>query len=76
MPDQRKNAGDSGDVIKHALLPEVPAIVVRLVEGDLEYPGEGYFEVAHPGVEDELERLARWGRNVETVQQTDYPPEL
>ena len=57
-------------------LPPLPAIVVRLVEGDLEYPGGGYFEVAHPDVEDELERLALWGQDVEVVQQTYYPPEL
>ena len=57
-------------------LPPLPAIVVRLVDGDLEYPADGYFEVAHPGVEDELERLALWGQDVEAVQQTHYPPQL
>ncbi len=57
-------------------LPPLPATVVRLVEGELEYPGGGYFEAAHPDLEDELERLARWGQDVEAVQQTHYPPQL
>jgi hypothetical protein len=57
-------------------LPPLPAIVVRLVKGELEYPGGGYFEVAHPDVEDELERLTLWGQDAEAVQQTHYPPAL
>jgi hypothetical protein len=57
-------------------LPPLPALVVRLVNGRLEYPGQGYFEVTHPGVEDELQRLALWGQDVQDVQRTDYPPEL
>ncbi len=57
-------------------LPPLPAIVVRLVGGELEYPGGGYFEIAHPLVEDEMERLALWGQDVENVQRTQYPPVL
>jgi hypothetical protein len=57
-------------------LPPLPAIVVRLVEGEPEYPSYGYFGVAHPGVEGELERLVLWGQDVEAVQRTHYPAAL
>src|SRR2546423_30842 len=50
-------------------LPPLPAIVVRRVNGELEYPGEGYFTVAHPDEPDELRRLTLWGHDVQEVQQ-------
>lgn len=57
-------------------LPALPAIVVKLVEGQLEYPGPGYYPLAHPGVTDPDQLLVLWGREAEAVQRTQYPPRL
>jgi hypothetical protein len=57
-------------------LPALPALVVRLVEGELEYPGVGYHGLAHPEAADEIERLAAWGRELEAVKRTTYPETL
>lgn len=57
-------------------LPPLPAIVVKVVNERLEYPGQGYYSVAHPGIEDEEERLVLWGRDLQAVQQTRYPEQL
>src|SRR5437870_5010510 len=57
-------------------LPPLPAIVVRLVNGELTTPGAGYFTVAHPTVTDETERLVVWGRDFEGVCRTAYPENL
>ena len=57
-------------------LPALPAIVVKLINGELEDPGPGYYPLAHPGVEDEEEQLALWGREQEMVRVTQYPEEL
>ena len=57
-------------------LPALPAVVVKLVRDELEYPGAGYYPVAHPGVEDSDSLLVLWGRELEQVQVTQYPVNL
>lgn len=57
-------------------LRALPAIVVKLVGGELKYPGHGYYPVAHPGVPDPDELLILWGREVEAVQRARYPERL
>ncbi len=57
-------------------LPPLPAIVVRLEDGQLTTPGGGYYEAAHPTVRDELQRLVLWGQDFEAVGRTTYPERL
>jgi hypothetical protein len=47
-----------------------PAIVVR---ADIGISGDGFFEVAFPGVTDRRERHRLWHTKVECVRQTVYP---
>jgi hypothetical protein len=48
----------------------LPAIVVRADSG---IPGDGFFEVAFPGLTDRRERCRLWRAEVERVRQTVYP---
>ena len=57
-------------------LAAVPAIVVRLVDGELEYPGTGYYPLAYPDVTDWDQLLVLWGHELEAVQRTQYPHQL
>ena len=45
-------------------LPPLSAIVVKLVEGELQAPGSGYYPIAHPGVTDRDELDVLWGREL------------
>ena len=54
-------------------LGALPAIVVRIVDG---VPGDGFFAVAFPGIDDPVERRRLWEEEVERVREDDYPVEL
>jgi hypothetical protein len=49
----------------------LPAIVVR---ADTGIPGDGFFEVAYPGVTDPVQRRRLWDAEVERVRHSAYPP--
>jgi len=51
-------------------LPAIPAIVVRVTDGR---PGDGFFQVAFPGILDEKERQRLWRAEVSRVRQIGYP---
>jgi hypothetical protein len=57
-------------------LPPLPAIVVRREGDQLTTPGSGYYEAAHPTVQDEIQRLVLWGQDFEAVRRTAYPERL
>jgi hypothetical protein len=48
----------------------LPAIVVRADSG---IPGDGFFEVAFPGIIDRRERRRLWRTEIERVRRTVYP---
>jgi hypothetical protein len=51
-------------------LPALPAIVVRVVDGE---PGDSFYAMAFPGVTDAQERLRLWRDEVARVRQAAYP---
>jgi hypothetical protein len=55
-------------------LPALSAVVVH--KGGDRMPGNGYFEAAHPDVDDPLLRPAAWAREFDAVHTTTYPEDL
>lgn len=57
-------------------LPCIAGLIVQNMKGKLEYPGKGYYPVAHPTAKSKEEQLALWGHEVELVKKTTYPDQL
>lgn len=55
-------------------LAALSAIVVRKEGGKLEYPGAGYYTVAHPNEAGDVAKAAiAWANELQKVKQTVYP---
>lgn len=56
---------------KEVGLPALSALVVTAKDG---MPGTGYYSIAHPELDDAMERVAAWGREFDAVHKAKYPP--
>ena len=55
-------------------LPALSAVVVH--KGSDARPGNGYYEAAHPDIDDPMEREVTWANEFEAVHRAKYPEAL
>lgn len=76
-PDSEMLAEALGVIVNRCRAAGMPALsAVVIHKGKDKMPGNGYFAVAHPGIDDLLKRQIAWATELGVVQQTTYPPDL
>lgn len=58
---------------RDAGLPALSALVINRLKAR---PGDGYFRMAHAGIDDATERLIAWSKECKAAHRTSYPLSL
>jgi hypothetical protein len=65
-----------GELVSACHARGLPAISAIVVNGETRAPGNRYYEVAHAGITDALQREIAWGHEYDRAKATTYPASL